>query len=711
MSCLSNYLRTVLLVAATLAANSTLANEDHCAAKASVLKQMQQDTLFTKPYVDVDEWREKPVRHRYIHGGFENTATRFSYYFPAEQQYEGRFFQYITPLPIDEFVSQGRSGEDDKIGFSIDSGAYFIETNGGGKRLVGRPGVQVDPTIAGYRANAAAAQYSRILAMQMYGCRRPFGYAFGGSGGAYRTAGGMENTEGVWDGAVPFVIGSPMAIPNVFTVRSYALRVLKDKLPAIADAVDVGSETNPYQLLNEEEAKAFKEVTSMGFPVEAWYVYNKLDLHGFAVLFAGIVAADPGYFSEDFWTKAGYEGFKPPASLEAEKIEHRTTIEQLVMAEDVESSGLRAVLRAGQSRGLADDAFKELLGSSSEGLPIAIKLASVPNKDTLGADVIVKTGVASGQRLLVTKKLVGNYLIVGKEAGKVLSELKVGDELEFNNLNFLASQTYHRHQVPAEGYPVWDQFRDEEGNPIYPQRPMILGPLFARSAAGTVPSGKFNGKMILLSNLYDTEAYPWQGDWYREQAESHLGTAFDSHFRLWYTDRANHGDAGGQLVPTQTVSYLGVLQQALRDVSAWVEKDIEPPSTTNYKIVDGQVQVPSGANERGGIQPVIQLFANGATRAEVGVGEAVELSANVLVPKGTGVVVAADWDFDGSGTFSAPAHLDPKGGESATLKASHTYNEPGTYFIVLRVASQRNGDINTPYTLVRNLGRVRVVVE
>ena len=32
--------------------------------------------LFTEPYVDVDEWRDVPVRHRYVHGGFADTETR-----------------------------------------------------------------------------------------------------------------------------------------------------------------------------------------------------------------------------------------------------------------------------------------------------------------------------------------------------------------------------------------------------------------------------------------------------------------------------------------------------------------------------------------------------------------------------------------------------------------------------------------------------------
>jgi hypothetical protein len=85
------------------------------------------DGMFSKPYVDVDEWRNEPVRHRYVHGGFEGTETRFSFYFPPKDTFEGRFFQYITPVPDSEFLSQGALGEEDKISFALQNGAYFVE--------------------------------------------------------------------------------------------------------------------------------------------------------------------------------------------------------------------------------------------------------------------------------------------------------------------------------------------------------------------------------------------------------------------------------------------------------------------------------------------------------------------------------------------------------------------------------------------------------
>lgn len=691
--------------AATLPAVQTTAESAlNCDHIDQALESMKSDSLFQNPYVDKDEWRDDPVRHRYVHGGFAGTETRFSLYLPPEEQYDGRFFQYITPVPMNEYLSQGATGEEDKIGFAIDSGAYFIETNGGGRGAMGQ-----DATIGAYRANAAVAQYSRVIAMEMYGCERPYGYPFGGSGGGYRTIGGMENTQGVWDGAVPFVIGSPMAMPNGFTVRMYALRVLKDKLPAIADAVEVGSNVEVADLLTDDEYAVFQEVTKMGFPMEAWYVHDKLDLHGYASLFPGVVAADPTYFTEDFWSLPGYEGYNPPQSLLNALIEHHTAIKNLVFTENAEQSGLRQSLLGDESRGLADDAWKSVIQSRSPGVPVAIQLENMPDKNLLGADLIIATGAAAGSRILITR-FGDDFILVGSQDETVLSKLEEGDEVVIDNRNFLASQTYHRHQVPEGGYPVYDQFRDEAGKPIYPQRSFLLGPMMTQNAAGSVPSGQFDGKMIVLANLHDTEAYPWQGDWYLQAAKSHLGDDLNDRLRLWYTDRSPHGDVSELSSPTQMVSYLGVLQQALRDVSAWVEKGIEPPSTSRYRVVDGQVELPPTADERAGIQPVIQLRANGQERAEIRVGEPVELTAAIEVPEGSGKIVQAAWDFEGEGSFSDVVEFDRDAGNVVMLRASYSYDVPGTYFVTLKVASQRQGDTSTPYALIRNLSRVRIVV-
>ncbi|MGC2566709.1 MAG: hypothetical protein WA488_13545, partial [Mycobacterium sp.] len=51
------------------------------------------DDFFGSPYVDVDDWRENPVPHRYVHGGFSGTDTRFVFRFPPAELYRGRLYQ------------------------------------------------------------------------------------------------------------------------------------------------------------------------------------------------------------------------------------------------------------------------------------------------------------------------------------------------------------------------------------------------------------------------------------------------------------------------------------------------------------------------------------------------------------------------------------------------------------------------------------------
>jgi hypothetical protein len=673
-------------------------------------QEITTDSLFREPYTDIDEWRDVPLRHRYVHGGFKGTETRFSFYFPAKENYEGHFFQYITPFPDNENLSQGASGEEDKIGFCISHGAYFIETNGGGKVDFGKPGFQADPSVGAYRANAASAQYSRVIAAKMYGDHRPYGYAFGGSGGAYRTIGGIENTKSVWDGVVPYVVGSPMAIPNVFTVRMHAMRVLKNKLPAIIDAVEPGGSGDMYAGLNNEEKEALQEVTKMGFPPQSWFGYKTMGIHGFLVLYQGVVMADGKYFTDDFWKVRGYLGADRPAAFEKARIQKTSKIRKGVSVSEAVSMGLKEPLSE-MERGTAEAAWKSIGGDEGT-MPVAFQLDDVmPDVDFLGGDLIVKSGGAAGKRLQITK-VAGDKVVLGPADASLLMLIKPGDEVQVDNSNFLAVQTYHRHQVPGREYRVWDQFRKADGAPAYPQRPFLLGPLFTRSAAGVLPTGKFQGKMILLASLWDREAFPWQADWYRSMVKENLGENTDNHFRLWYTDRALHGDLSKQEDPTRTVSYLGVLQQALLDLSAWVEKGIVPPASTSYKIVDGQVVVPSAAEERKGIQPVVTLRANGARRADVKAGKPVTFTGVVELPANTGSVVSAEWDFEGTGAFSVSEKMvTSKGAGPMTLKSSHAFSRPGTYFVTLRVSSQRRGDEKTPYTRINNLDRVRVVVK
>ncbi len=160
---------------------------------------------------------------------------------------------------------------------------------------------------------------------------------------------------------------------------------------------------------------------------------------------------------------------------------------------------------------------------------------------------------------------------------------------------------------------------------------------------------------------------------------------------------------------TWLIDYRPVIEQSLADLAEWVEQGVEPAATT-YEYSDGKVTLPPTADQRGGIQPVVRVRANGGLRAEVKVGEAVTLSLHAETPPGAGTIIAAAWDFDGSGSYPAQhAEVDGRDRE-VTLTTTHAWDRPGTYFATCLVESHIEGDVRATSRRLPNLASARVVV-
>lgn len=280
------------------------------------------------------------------------------------------------------------------------------------------------------------------------------------------------------------------------------------------------------------------------------------------------------------------------------------------------------------------------------------------------------------------------------------------------NRSDIASRFIYRHQLPAadSGYVGFDQFRDDDGEPLYPQLTPVWGPLITGGVGGNAAwDGSIEGKMIVVDNLYDSDALPYHADWYAQRVEASLGArTFRDSFRLYYNDHADHQDApptGDRA--TYLVNWYGMVEQALRDISAWVEDGTNPPRSSQYTVTNAQVSVPAKAARSGGIQPTVDLSANLRTSVTVRVGQPVLLTACIQVVPGTGEVVEVAWDLEGSGDYTARTVRWPR--ELVVTARTVRFDEPGIYYVAVRTTVQRDGVVS-PYAQVQNLDRVRVVV-
>ncbi len=688
------------------------------------LYDAKTDKQFAGGYIDIDEMRTRTlddgteIPFRYMHGGFSDTPVRFSFCFPAKERYEGRFYQYLSPFPgpEEELASLPVTGIDDKIGFCITHGAYYVESNMGSGAVFTN---HEDNTMS-YRSSAATAEFSRVKAKEVYGYEhRPYGYVYGGSGGGYRTIACIENTN-AFDGAAPYVIGSPYAIPNCQTTRAYAERVLRNKIGQIIDAVDAGGSGDPYAGLNEEEAEALKEVTLFGYPLKSWFASADQNDGALPVLAPGVKQMDPSYF-EDYWKIPGYAGADPDGNAARDRICMDTRV-RLAYVPGKAAGLILGKDEAIDTRNGVNDAWKKMISSAGTDKEPWLELEETPQAPDgqemylKGLVLSVKSGKAAGKQVQIGRIEDSRiYLTEGfgmDPVTEILQLIETGDEVHLDNSDYIAIQTYHRHQVPTPDYKAWDQFRDAEGKPLYPQQKTLVGPVFCGNGPGCRQDGLINGRIIIVAALMDEQAYPWQADWYRRKIASvHEGDA-EEYCRLYYCDNVLHDDITASVDELHATTYIAALKQALIDLAAWVEHGTAPLPSTNYTVDGGHVIIPDTAAERGGLQPVPDLTANGGKCARVKAGEPVSFLVEAEVPAGAGALTCVEWSFEGEQDFPENGIWELReNGRKGTARAVHTYQKSGTYFAVVRVKSERNGDVNAPYTQIRNIDRVRVIVE
>ncbi|PPJ60826.1 hypothetical protein CBER1_10817 [Cercospora berteroae] len=561
------------------------------------------------------------------------------------------------------------------IAFGVESGGFTVQTSGS----------------VGYRADAATANLARSIAQEYYNVSTDeiYGYVYGGSGGSLEVVGAAEKTFGVWDGCLVLIQATPMSIPYNWGMRAFGGLIFGNKSAEVIDAVQPGSTVDLTSVSDDLEQAVLEEVTALGVPLEGWEDWNAI-VGNRTQLFQTlkditvpmIQNMDPTY-ADDFWTKDGYAGAEQSALGErfrAALVEFNSTVVSAVAYE--------------------------------QGLTTEFVLGHVPENvaDTvgLGFSVMVNNIIQSFSGRLDSKTRA--VYILGGAPDEVLQALVPGARIVIDNRWYLAAHTFYRHQVPPKesGFYAFDYLRDDAGEPLYPQRSTLIGPLITQSTTGgATHTGNISMKAIALQTLLDFDAFPWHADWYSKQVAQAKG-GIEDHYRLYFGENADHAmHRLGAPFTKRLVDWTGLYEQHLRDLSAWVEHGIEPPAPTNYTGENGQVRIPSAAPKRKGIQPVVELLVNDTKRVKVRPGERTEFDVKAEVPTGLGQIVALELDAYGTGGY---VKKDFEVGEALSIRFSHVYEQPGVYISGVRVTSHREGNTMTGIALAWNMDRVRVIV-
>jgi hypothetical protein len=671
---------------------------------------------FGAPFIDVDEWREEPRRHRYVHGGFQDSHTRFSFYLPPPELYNGRLFQFLSGGAGGDEHALTKGGHVDTWVFDTvfeDLGGILIESNQGHFGNEGNTGLSGDLELFG--ASAQAAIYAKAFAQEAYGQAPCYSYVWGASGGGLRSITCIENRPDVWDGAVPFVIGDAGGSPQA-QLLAYWWLYCRNRLHDIVDATEPGGSNDPFVELNDDEREAlaalYRGGWNRGCETQLWASASWI----FAL--SGLQMEDPSYF-EDFWSKPGYAGHDRPEKLGRIVVDLRCKVSRIQSgAGGPGQMWLPALAGMGASSDQPDR-------GNSWGIAVDTDLGMDPNRFYMSR-VTVLTGKAKGRKIFIAQQ---GELLVGERmtSPDMFDDVAVGDEIQIDNRMLVAFAHRWMHDINLDRWTVIDPVTGGrvlapeysgigmsmvDGKPIYPQR--------ANKGREVTQTGAFKRKVIHMAGTHDTIVPLTSVAHYHRMVRENHGDQTDETYRLWWMENACHGDPELLLpwtVPeknpgiwrSRLVRYDGFIREALTSIADWVEKGIPPAPTTNYDFSrDSGLVLADTVQSRGGVQPIVKAEADGSLCANVKVGETVSFAGIAEQPPGTGSIVSARWDFEGTGDFGN-AHILSGDDISVRLEATYAYSKPGTYFASFRVESHRDG-IKGNGLPIQNGARVRVVV-
>lgn len=671
--------------------------DDHCAdphfnAANFVITSTTQETYTGAggpiPYTEIKGYfRARDIKTNPLPTGVTDSPTLrqqdYVIRIPAKRFFRNRSMQIQHPVTPDSTV-------DNRLAFT--NGAMSVNHINAGPAN----------SSAHWRHSAAATKIAEDLVRKMYGTAGKFyGYYWGCSGGGQMAQAAAEGQTGVWEGVIvvcPATRGNPahafqwnghftLALSAEKRARFMSLRAVGGGVNAL-DGLTDAEKTLLYAGLTYEEKSVLNELLGAGYPLNELSTFFMLSpITGTNEIFY----LDPTY-EDDFWSKPGYAGSNPPSYLSAAKMDGFASI-------------------AGVNRDAAGAITSVQLDPAT--IP-AIPAASASPIGTTGQRFYVY--MADGRTRVVDPashseaygalsgtidRKTGLLKLSGKNSPVLLGALAAGGKIRVTNRFLLAAYFYPRHTI-VPGYYHYEQYRNADGTPKYPQRPFSVADISTmRSGAGVLSLGNIKTKVMLFQNLSDFLAFPSWVAGYANAIEQRLGkTKADQMLRVYYQERGGHTNGG--IVG-------GIFNQALIDMMAWAERGItpNPSSQWRFELPLTQVILSPNAAVRKGLQPVVNVTVNGSDQATTEVNQPVNLVAQLEMPPTTGKIVEYDWTY---GTATDVTILSKPLGKVEVARTV-SFTAPGNYMIRLTAKGQREGLVKPGnQTLAENFKEVRVIV-
>lgn len=605
--------------------------------------------------IDVQEWREEPQRHLFIHGTL-NGDTDFRILMPEKERWQGRMLQYL----------QGGLGGDEKVGsflshdtFALAHGAVYVESNQGHRGTAAYEDDDTWEEIA-YGASYSTVQYAQIRCVELYAQPSKYVYVTGDSGGGHRATGLLERFPDLYAGAVPCVAAGTFQTPwYLFSLLEQCRPLLQDKQAQFAEMFKPGASRDPWQIVTTAEEKlALRRLLFAGYPKEMLGALPP-GLTSLLILDYAKYKLDPAYF-DDFWSKDGYEGHA--GQLASEIVE-----------------GIKGQV-------VAVDTAKSRITAQFDTDPHAL----------YGTTLTFTTGALQGEWRRIYGQPQGQ-LQIGM-VGPGIEGAAAGDRFVLDNRDLVAFRHLHNHLRDPDD-PALAGLPEDRRQPVAQRDPEIARGIYEPDR----PVGDLKGKVIAVYGTRDTLVWPTNAFRYARLVQEHLGPDTDNHFRLHFVENGVHHPLG-QNDPAHFVGRVPLVHQALEELMAWVEDAVPPQADTGFTVDEmNQLHLEASVELRRGYQPVVSIAA-GNEYPILETTQGAEVIFQVLANDPDGEVVSCEIDFEGDGTFDETQDVR---GKAVDCVFRHAYATSGTFFPTARVTDNTAG---VTAAGIQNLAAMRVVV-